>query len=206
MKKCFALFLIACMLNMLLPGMGFASVDFDINAFDEEVFDVSIDEMDDTGEIAVKDSGAAFIGSGDKSEDGIIYGSFDIRIIENFPPCIRLTLMLISNKNADITKQIFKVGDRRYTFTADCDSDVDDGTIYEMCTIVFTDESVAFVKDIIDNDGKVKFRLDGSKRQVDGTFTMPIEGLKKLYDAYVASGALNNDFIVLKTIYPVAIK
>ena len=206
MKKYLALFIIACMVCMFVPVMSFADINFDLKAFDEEFFDIEIDEMDDSGEIRVKDSKASFMWSGDNSEDGLVFGSFDIKIIEQYPPCIRMSVMLISKKYAFIDKRIFKVGDRRYTFSADSDSETEDGTIYEMSTIVLTDESIALVKDIIDNDGKIKFRLSGSKRNVDGDLVMPTEGLKMLYEAYVASGALKNNFSAFRTAFPVTIK
>ena len=76
----------------------------------------------------------------------------------------------------------------------------------ETYVIALTDESIQMVKDMIDSDNfKVKMRLDG-KRDVDGTLIFSKEALTMMYNDYVASGALNNNFAAVREMFPCTIK
>ena len=63
------------------------------------------------------------------------------------------------------------------------------------------------LKDMIDsNNFTVKMRLDGSKRKVDGSLDFDKEEVTRIYNDYIASGALENDFSLIKTVFPCTIK
>ena len=101
---------------------------------------------------------------------------------------------------------IIKVGDTRYTFEVDRSTEVNGGKIYEGFTIALTDQTISLIENLRDNSGLAKYRMDGSKRDIDGSIVFSVDALQKMYDAYVASGALFNNFSVLYSLFPVTIK
>ena len=104
-------------------------------------------------------------------------------------------------------KVILKPADTRYTFDVECDTDVDDGKVYELCMIAFSEESVQMLQDIIDNQVLVvKCRLEGSDRDADFNLVFDVDQVKTILDDYRASGALENDFSMIKKMFPCKIK
>ena len=169
------------------------AASFDINAFsDAEVFEIEIDDMDDTGEISLKNGGSVFGTLTFGSKTIIVIGDVDIKITEDFPPVIRISLLTMGDKACYVDKVILKPSDTRYTLEVSGDREYEDGTIFEVITLVITDQSIGLLTDIISNEtGSVKIRLVGTNT-MDGTIYFNCEGLKTLYDAYIKSGALKD--------------
>ena len=182
-----------------------AEVKFDISVFENNPdYKVEFDEMDDTGTIESSE-GNAVAGAGEDG-DGLKLGSVDIKIIENQPPIMRISLLYMGEDWIFTDKVILKTADKRYAFEVERDTDVSDGKIFESFTLALTDESIQMVKDMIDSDNfMVKMRLDGD-RKVDGSLIFNREKLTQMYNDYVVSGALENDFSLVKTVFPCEIK
>ena len=203
MKKCMAR--LAAALLCCCAATAAAEVKFDISVFENNPdYKVEFDEMDDTGTIESSE-GNAVVGAGEDG-DGLILGSVDIKIIENQPPIMRISLYYVGEDWIFTDKVILKPADKRYTFEVERDTDVSNGNIFESFTLALTDESIQMVKDMIDSDNFiVKMRLDGD-RKVDGSLTFDREKLTQMYNDYVVSGALENDFSLVKTVFPCVIK
>ena len=184
---------IAALMLCLSVATAMAEVKFDISVFqNNENYNVEFDEMDDTGEITSTEGNVIFGGSSD--DEGYVIGDVDIKIIENYPPVMRATLLYSGEDWIFTDKVILKPAETRYTFEVSEDTDVSDGKIYESFTLIFTDESIQMIKDMIDADNFIiKMRLDGD-RKVDGTLMFDKEKLTQMYNDYLASGALENDF------------
>ena len=205
MKKYFALMITLLLVSIVsVPALA---ITFDISPFENNPnYEVEFDEMDDTGEIALAEGGIIF-GTTEEDDEGLLLGDFDIKIIENFPPVVRVSLLYIGEDWIFTDKIIIKPNETRYTFEVDRDTDVEDGKIYEMFTLCMTDESIQMLQDIVDNEvSMVKCRLDGSDRDVDCNLIFNTEKLKILLDDYRASGALDNSFTLLKDKFPCKIK
>lgn len=196
---------IAALMLCLSVATAMAEVKFDISVFqNNENYNVEFDEMDDTGEITSTEGNAIFGGSSD--DEGYVIGDVDIKIIENYPPVMRATLLYSGEDWIFTDKVILKPAETRYTFEVSEDTDVSDGKIYESFTLIFTDESIQMIKDMIDADNFIiKMRLDGD-RKVDGTLMFDKEKLTQMYNDYLASGALENDFTAIKIEFPCTIK
>lgn len=182
-----------------------AEVKFDISVFEKNPdYKVEFDEMDDTGEIESTEGNTVF-GAG-TDDDGYVFGDVDIKILENHPPVMRVSLLYSGEDWIFTDKVILKPADTRYTFEVSRDTEVSDGKIYESYTLILTDESIQMVKDMIDSDiFIVKMRLDGD-RKVDGTLLFDREKLTQMYNDYLASGALENDFSAFRKAFPCTIK
>ena len=205
MKKYFAL--IITLLLVFVAAVPALAITFDISPFESSGnYEVEFDEMNDTGEITLVEGGT-IIGTPEEDDEGFIFGDFDIKIIEDLPPVVRVSLLYIGEDWIFTDKVIIKPADTRYTFEVERDTDVEDGKIWEMFTLVMTDESIQMLQDIVDNDVlMVKCRLDGSERDVDCNLLFNTEKLGILLDDYRASGALNNSFALFKEAYPCKIK
>lgn len=205
MKKYLA-FVVALGLAFVLTTNGLAAgINFDISVFeDSENYTIEFDDMNDTGEITPVES--VVCASVTEDEEGLFIGLFDIKITEDYPPVLRINFMYMGEDWIFVDKVIIKPGDTRYTFEVNRDTDVSGGKVIETFTVVLTDESIQMLQDIVDNRFNVRCRLDG-ERDVDFNLVFSsLEGLKMLLDDYRASGALNNDFSLLKIAYPCEIK
>lgn len=196
---------LAAVLICCCAATAAAEVKFDISVFENNPdYEVEFDEMDDTGTITSSD-GNVVAGAGE-DDDGLILGSVDIKILENQPPLMRISLLYMGEDWIFTDKVILKPADKRYTFEVKRDTDVSNGKIFENFTLVLTEESIQVIKDMIDSDNfMVKMRLDGD-RKVDGSLIFDKEKLTKMYNDYVVSGALENDFSLVKTVFPCTIK
>ncbi len=205
MKKQLAL--VITLLLVFIVSVPALAVTFDLSPFENNAnYEVEFDEMDDTGEIALVDGGVIF-GKTEEDDEGFLMGDFDIKIIEDFPPVIRVTLLYMGEDWIFTDKVIIKPADTRYTFEVNCDTDIEDGEIFEMATLVLTDESIQMLQDIVDNNlSEVKCRLDGSERDVDFNLSFNVEKLRIFPDDYRASGSLNNSFAAIREAYPCKIK
>lgn len=201
MKKFFAVLLTLC---LMVSTTALAEIQFDITPFEnDEAFQIEFDDMDDTGTIT---AGVVLL---DVSEDSAysVAGTVDVRIIENQPPVIRLTFMYIGDDWCFVDKMILKPGERRYSFDVKRDTDIMNGKVFEMFTVVITDDTIGLIEDLLKTDGTgIRYRMDGDE-DVNGEFIIVgMDDLQKLYDAYLASGALKNDFTAIKIVYPCDIK
>ncbi len=203
MKKYLVLLMAALfVMTVSLPAMA---MTFDLSPFENsENYEVEFDEMDDTGEIKLVEGGTVL---GLMSEDeGLLIGEVDIKIVEGVPPVIRLSFLYMGEDWIFTDKVIIKPAETRYTFEVDRDTDVEDGKVYEMYTLVMTDESIQMLQDIVDNDVLlVKCRLAGD-RDVDGSLMFDNDKLGILLNDYRASGALENSFEEIKAMFPCTIK
>lgn len=204
MKK-LGLFVLTVIVLSLTFSAAFAET-YDVSVFENNpAFEVEFDEMDDTGEISLTED-CVIMGTSDGDTGDFLLGTVDIKIIPDMPPVIRLNMSTMSDKRIKINKFIVKPADTRYTFEVKSDWDYEDGHYFETFTIAITDQSISMLEDILNgNSLSIKYRLAGD-RNVDGSFFLTNDRLKTLYDAYVASGALNNDFSILRSIFPCTIK
>ena len=203
---------ITALILCLSVATAMAKVKFDISVFqNNENYNVVFDEMDDTGEIKSTGKNIVFGGSFDDEghlikDQGYVVGDVDIRIIEGYPPSMRATLLYCSEERNFTDKIILKPADARYTFEVPKDTGVSDEKIYESFILIFTDESIQMIKDMIDADNfTVKMRLDGN-RKIDGFLIFDKEDLTQMYNDYLASGALENDFSAIRRVFPCTIK
>ena len=205
MKKYLALVISLLLVSFVsVPALA---ISFDLFPFENNAnYEVEFDEMDDTGEISLVEGGT-IIGTTEEDDEGFILGDFDIKIVENLPPVVRVNLLYIGEDWVFTDEVIIKPADTRYTFEVDRNTDVEDGKIYEMFTLAMTDESIQMLQDIVDNDvSMVKCRLNGSDRDVDCNLLFNTEKLGVFLDDYRASGSLNNSFAMVKEMYPCKIK
>lgn len=205
MKKYLAMVITLLLVSIVsVPALA---ITFDISPFENSTnYEIEFDDMDDTGEISLVEGGMFFGLMDDEAEEGLLLNTIDIKITENNPPVIRLTFLYIGEDWIFTDKVIVKPADTRYTFEVRRDTDVSDGKIYEMYTLVMTDESIKMLEDIVNNEvSMVKCRLDGD-RKVNCSLMFNLEKLAQLLDDYKASGALENSFVAIKTAYPCSIK
>lgn len=205
MKKYLALVITLLLVSAVsVPALA---ITFDLAPFENsDNYEVEFDEMDDTGEISLVEGGT-ILGTTEEDDEGFIWGDFDIKILEDFPPIVRVSLLYIGEDWIFTDKVIIKPADTRYTFEVDRDTDVEDGKIYEAFTLALTDESIQMLQDIVDNNVlMVKCRLDGSDRDVDCNLLFDTEKLGVFLDDYRASGSLNNSFSMVKEMFPCEIK
>ena len=204
MKKIIAILIIA----MLVIPSALAEINFDISVFEEAgLYDIEFDDMDDTGMITLKEGGIYWgLPSDEDASEGFLLGTLCLALVEGQPPAIGFTMLYSGEDWIFTDKVILKPGDTRYTFEVDADTEVSDGTIQESFLVVITDESFSLIEDIIESGGtNVRCRLSGD-RNVDLEITFDKDVLATMCEHYKASGALNNDFSILKQIFPCAIK
>lgn len=74
-------------------------------------------------------------------------------------------------------------------------------------TLVFTDESIQLLKDVIDDeDIMLDFRLSGD-RKVDGNLMfLDIDAVKEFYEDYVAAGGTKQDLSEVANSFPCEVK
>ena len=201
--------IVTCVL--LWSGAALAEIEFDISVFENDPnYEVEFDEMDDTGTIQfAEDSEQSniFMGTTDDEDGGMVIGFTDIRIAEGFPPSVRLSILYMAEDWAFIDEFIIIAGSNRYTFGVDCEREVlDDGNIMETFVVVLTDESIGLLEDIANSDSLTcSYRLSGDD-DVDGDIYFVQDSIGYLYESYVDSGALENDFSLMKTVYSCEIK
>ena len=205
--------LIAVILTCVLlwSGAALAEIEFDISVFENDPnYEVEFDEMDDTGTIQFAEDSERtniFMGTTDDEDDGMLFGVTDIRIAEGFPPSVRLSILYMAEDWAFIDEFIIIAGSNRYTFGVDCEREIlDDGSIMEAFVVVLTDESIGLLEDIANSDSLTcSYRLSGDD-DVDGDIYFVQDSIGYLYESYVDSGALENDFSLMKTVYSCEIK
>lgn len=205
--------LIAVILTCVLlwSGAALAEIEFDISVFENDPnYEVEFDEMDDTGTIRFSEDSERtniFMGTTDDEDDGMLFGVTDIRIAEGFPPSVRLSILYMAEEWAFIDEFIIIAGSNRYTFGVDCEREIlDDGSIMEAFVVVLTDESIGLLEDIANSDSLTcSYRLSGDD-DVDGDIYFVQDSIGYLYESYVDSGALENDFSLMKTVYSCEIK
>ena len=205
--------LIAVILTCVLlwSGAALAEIEFDISVFENDPnYEVEFDEMDDTGTIRFAEDSERtniFMGTTDDEDDGMLFGVTDIRIAEGFPPSVRLSILYMAEEWAFIDEFIIIAGSNRYTFGVDCEREVlDDGNIMETFVVVLTDESIGLLEDIANSDSlSFSYRLSGDD-DVDGDIYFIQDSIGYLYESYVDSGALENDFSLMKTVFSCEIK
>lgn len=196
---------------LLWSGAALAEIEFDISVFENDPnYEVEFDEMDDTGTIRFAEDSERtniFMGTTDDEDDGMLFGVTDIRIAEGFPPSVRLSILYMAEEWAFIDEFIIIAGSNRYTFGVDCEREIlDDGSIMEAFFVVLTDESIGLLEDIANSDSLTcSYRLSGDD-DVDGDIYFVQDSIGYLYESYVDSGALENDFSLMKTVYSCEIK
>lgn len=209
LKRLFAVVL-ACAL--LWNGFALAEeFEFDISVFkDNPNFEVTFDDMNDTGKIQFaedSDMTGMIMGVSEDKDDGVVLGNMSIVIAEGVPPLLGIGVDYKADDWAFIDEFIIIAGSNRYTFEVECKREVlDGGRIVESFAIIFSDESIGLVEDIINSEETVfRYRLSGDD-DIDGKMTLSKDSVKLLYETYVASGALENDFFLVKAMCPCEIK
>ena len=67
-------------------------------------------------------------------------------------------------------------------------------------------KSIGLLEDIINSEETAfRYRLSGDD-DIDGEMLFSKDSVKLLYETYVASGALENDFFLVEALYPCEIK
>ena len=166
--------------------------------------------MDDTGKIQFaedSDMTGIFLGTSEDEDGGVVLGDMTIATNAVIPPVIGINANYIADDWAFIDEFIIIAGSNRYTFEVECEREVlDGGGIVEAFLIVLSDESIGLVEDIV-NSGETTFRyrLSGDD-DIDGEMLFSKDSVKLLYETYVASGALENDFSLVETVCPCEIK
>lgn len=209
LKRLFAVVL-ACAL--LWSGFALAEgFEFDISVFEDDPnFEVEFDDMDDTGRIQFaedSDMTGIFLGTSEDEDGGVVLGDMTIATNAVIPPVIGINANYIADDWAFIDEFIIIAGSNRYTFEVECEREVlDGGGIVEAFLIVLSDESIGLLGDIA-NSGETTFRyrLSGDD-DIDGEMLFSKDSVKLLYETYVASGALENDFSLVETVCPCEIK
>jgi hypothetical protein len=141
------------------------------------------------------------------NDGGYSTGNFVIAYMPDYPLQAIMTMGLTYNGSTEINanKIIIKVGDKRYSFMIPL-SQTDGFQTPEQYRIIFSDQSIALLKDLIESDEEyIKFRLSGD-RDVDGHFSFSKEMLSLVYDSYISAGGLNQDFSQVYKTMPVTIK
>lgn len=200
-------------LIFLLPIHAGAEPEYDLSVFENNSdYTVEFDDMDDTGTItfAADSEKSAFIFEiipRDGGGSDLIMGDIDIRIVENFPPLMRLSLYYYGEDWIFTDEIILKPAETRYTFEIERESEVmDGGTILEGGVVLITDVSIGLIEDIVNgNISSVRCRFSGD-RDVDVDLTIDVESLKQLYEDYIASGSLENDFSLVNQLCPCTVK
>lgn len=213
MKKYFTLMIsLVLIFTITVPAFADANttseIKFDISPFENsDNYTIEFDDMNDTGEITlIAEDGFAVVSILD-NDDGVVCGQLDVKIIENVPPVLRASLFYTGEDWIFTNNVIIKTSNARYTFEASRDTEVSRGKVWEYFTLVFTDESIQMLQDIVDSDDHfAKLRLNGSSRDVDGSILFKPELLKVILDDYRASGALDNDFSLIRELCPCKIK
>ncbi len=208
LKRLFAVVL-ACAL--LWSGFALAEeFEFDISVFEDNPnFEVAFDDMNDTGKIQFaedSDMTGVFMGISEDEDDGTVLGNMSIAISEEAPPFIGIGAAYLAYDWAFIDEFIIIAGSNRYTFEVECEREVLEGGIMESFVIGFTDESIGLLEDIINSEETAfRYRLSGDD-DIDGEMLFSKDSVKLLYETYVASGALENDFFLVEALYPCEIK
>lgn len=206
--------LLAVVLACALLWSGFAlaeGFEFDISVFEDDPnFEVEFDDMDDTGKIQFaedSDMTGMFVGTSEDEDGGVVLGDMSIVITEGLPPVLGIGAYYFADDWAFIDEFIIIAGSNRYTFEVECEREVlDDGGIVETFIIAFSDESIGLVEDIINSEETTfRYRLSGDD-DIDGEMLFSKDSVKLLYETYVASGALENDFSLVETVCPCEIK
>ena len=200
-------------LIFLLPIHAGAEPEYDLSVFENNSdYTVEFDDMDDTGTITFaadsEKSAVIFeIIPRDGGGSDLIMGDIDIRIVENFPPLMRLSLYYYGEDWIFTDEIILKPAETRYTFEIERESEVmDGGTILEGGVVLITDVSIGLIEDIVNgNISSVRCRFSGD-RDVDVDLTIDVESLKQLYEDYIASGSLENDFSLVNQLCPCTVK
>ena len=208
LKRLFAVVL-ACAL--LWSGFALAEgFEFDISVFEDDPnFEVEFDDMDDTGRIQFaedSDMTGIFLGTSEDEDGGVVLGDMTIATNAVIPPVIGINANYIADDWAFIDEFIIIAGSNRYTFEVECEREVLEGGIMESFVIGFTDESIGLLEDIINSEETAfRYRLSGDD-DIDGEMLFSKDSVKLLYETYVASGALENDFFLVEALYPCEIK
>ena len=200
--------LVWLLVALLISTAAYAEVKFDISVFENSgKYDIEFDDMNDTGEITPKDGGLIFgTPTEPDSDEGMILGTLDIKMLEGEPPVIRLGIFYIGEDWIFTDKAILKPADTRYTFEVDPNTDVNDGKVYEQFALVITDENISMIEDIANgNIASIRCRLSG-KRDVDFNLVVNPDAFSDIYDLYLESGAPDNDFSKIKVVFPCEIK
>ena len=195
-------------------GMSYSQVyaQIDVSVFENKAdYDVDMDDFDDTGEISFVGGdnmpSGTVIGNPD-GDSGYISGELDIKIIDDGNIAApRMTLLYTGDDWIFTDKIIIKTESHRYTFDVDRDTDTAGGKITELYTLVFTDESIQLLKDVIDDeDIMLDFRLSGD-RKVDGNLMfLDIDAVKEFYEDYVAAGGTKQDLSEVANSFPCEVK
>lgn len=141
------------------------------------------------------------------NDGGYSTGHFAIAYMPDYPLPAILTMLVTYSGSTEInaTKMIIKVGETRYTFAIPLSQSSGFQTP-EKYNIIFTDQSISLLEDIIESgEEDIKFRLSG-ERDVDGHLVFNKETLSLIYENYISAGGLNQDFSQVYKVMPVTIK
>ena len=211
MRKKFLTVLTTLAICGMTCSTAFASIDTSVFENKTE-YDVEIDDFDDTGIISFvggDDQPSGILGGFVKDDDdkGYIYGTVDIKLIQDGEIAVPRIIFIYYGEDWIFTdKIIIKTTDHRYTFDVTRDTNTDDGKIYEICTLVLTDESIQLLKDIAEGSVSVMDIRFSGDRKVDGTVVFDLDAMKELYEDYAAAGGLDQDLSILHDTFPCAVK
>lgn len=143
----------------------------------------------------------------DKEDEGTIYGSIDIKILGNGDIAApRLSLIYYGEDWISTEQVIVRTSDHSYTFDVDTTTDTSDGKIYEMCTLVLTDESIQLLEDVAKNTRAAMDVCFLGDREVNGCIVFVKENMEKLYEDYVEAGGLDQDLSIIHEFFPCTVE
>lgn len=194
-------FMLALLLALSVAGASLAEFDYSVFENNEnfevvtDVFDgtVTINLTDKFNPITVDTSDgkatdtltmiATFVTETGGTETGILF-IIKVNGVHNFK-----NMTLLPDKT-------------RYTINVNSAPD----SPYEKGIFVVTSDLMPMFDEIIEKQiTSVRYRLSGDDN-VDSVLVINVEQLKLLLDLYKEAGGMNQDFLVLKTIFPVTVK
>lgn len=217
-------FVLAALVNFTIQ----ASAEIDMSVFENnpDLYEVEIDEFDDTGEIKpdmeLLDNVAVFDLDSDHYKDALAV-QFDIKLVDESGLAVpRIILVYLGEDWIFIDKVILKTDSNRYTFEVESETEVnDDGKVFEYVTIPLGDISIQLLEDIRDQYYRlqgdtveeekylisIEGRVAGSSGQGDFSLTFKqADKIAQMYDDFVVAGGLEQDLALVDRVVPCEIK
>lgn len=170
-----------------------ASAAIDLTAFDPELYDVELDEFDDTGFISLKNTISLSLNK-IPTNNGLAIIIPTIHILETKAAVFSVLMIYEADNWCFVEDAIFIAGSQRYTF-----HDIpfrtgtyNDGSIYEALGVFIGKKSNPLLDYISKNQSAtIKVRFVGKESNEEFALNATvIESIKLFYDTFVNAGGL----------------